>query len=143
FEAVLSEADGSIRFNYLDLDGGAGPFQDEGAAATVGIKAPGAQGPDRLLLAFFSAPNEFVGTGKSTVIAQVTPSDYYKISATENAMLKFDTATPARSAGAFVNNFDPLIRLYDAAGNLVASNDNGAPDGRNASLNYKVPKGKG
>ncbi len=139
FQAILSEADGSIRFNYLDLDGGA--FQNEGASATVGIKAPGFQGPDRILLAFNNGPNEFLGTGKSTVIGPAPASDFYRITATAGGTIRLDTMTPARSAGAFVNVFDPLVRLYTSAGTLVASNDNGAPDGRNASLNYTVPAG--
>ena len=36
-----------------------------------------------------------------------------------------------------------MLRLYDAAGNLLATNDNGASDGRNAKLSYKVPKNGG
>ena len=33
-----------------------------------------------------------------------------------------------------------MIGLYDANGNLVATNDNGASDRRNAKLNYNVSK---
>jgi hypothetical protein len=36
-------------------------------------------------------------------------------------------------------SYSPLIELFDASGALVASNDNGAADGRNAALNYAVP----
>ncbi len=78
FQAILSEADGSIRFNYLDLDGS--PFQNEGSSATVGLKNTGPQGPDRLVLAFDNGPNEFVGSGQSTLIQTVPPSeDYYSV----------------------------------------------------------------
>jgi hypothetical protein len=141
YEAVLSEADGSIQFNYQNLSGGVS--QDEGASATVGIKDAGTQGPNRLLLAFNDGPNQFVGTGKSTRIAHVYDADFYQISANANAMLQIGTATPAGGPGSFENTFDPIITLYDAAGNVVATNDNGAADGLNATLNYKVPKGKG
>jgi hypothetical protein len=79
FQAILSEADGSIRFNYLNLD--AGVFQDGGASATVGIKNAGPQGADRLLLAFNNGPNQFVGSGQSTLIQTVVPTaDYYSFS---------------------------------------------------------------
>ena len=43
FQAVLSEADGSIQFNYLDL-ATADDFRSEGASATVGIKKPAPRG---------------------------------------------------------------------------------------------------
>ena len=36
-----------------------------------------------------------------------------------------------------------MIRLYDAAGKLLSTNDNGTMDGRNAKLDYKVPNGGG
>ena len=74
---------------------------------------------------------------------QAADRDFYRITADARAMLEIDTATPADGTGAFANTFDPIIRLYDAAGNLVASNDNGSADGRNASLKYKVPVGAG
>ncbi len=75
FQARLREADGSILLSYLDLVIDADP-RNNGASATVGIKADGEQGLDRLLLAFNSGPNAFVGTGQSTLITDdgaVTP----------------------------------------------------------------------
>src|SRR5262249_25667372 len=42
-----------------------------------------------------------------------------------------------------VNGLDPMIRLYDSAGHLLASDDNSGSGGRNASLSYRVPTGKG
>ncbi|MDP2433554.1 MAG: Ig-like domain-containing protein [Pseudomonadota bacterium] len=38
-----------------------------------------------------------------------------------------------------LNTLDPLVELYDPNGTLVASNNNGAGDGRNAYLAYTVP----
>jgi hypothetical protein len=75
FEAQMF-ADGRIQFNYLDLVSGSAPGNN-GASATVGIKAAGTQGPDRLLLAFNNGPNAFVGTGKSTLITPTPVPDYY------------------------------------------------------------------
>jgi hypothetical protein len=68
-------------------------------------------------------------------------ADFYKVTAIADVTLEIETRTPADGAGEFVNTFDPMIRLYDAAANLVASNDNGAPDGHYAQLSYLVPVG--
>ncbi|QDU23851.1 RHS repeat domain-containing protein [Urbifossiella limnaea] len=87
----------------------------------------------------------FGGSGNGTRQIEITTrtSDFYQITADARAMLEIETATPGGGAGAFGNTFDPIVRLYDAAGNLVASNDNGGGDGRNAVLRYKVPAGAG
>src|SRR5262249_5216003 len=66
FEAQLY-ADGRVQFNYPDLVSGTAGGNN-GASATVGVKAAGTQGPNRLLLAFNNGPNAFVGTGQSTLI---------------------------------------------------------------------------
>ncbi|MCU0963102.1 MAG: S8 family serine peptidase, partial [Pirellulaceae bacterium] len=69
--------------------------------------------------------------------------DFYRISVDGNGTIEMETRTPAYKSGEFQNNLDPVLRLYDAAGNLVATNDNGGSDGRNAKLKYKVPKNSG
>ncbi len=63
-------------------------------------------------------------------------TDFYRITADARATLTLESVKPARVGSTWVR---PLIRLYDAAGNLVASN---AGD-RNGRLQYRVPKGKG
>jgi hypothetical protein len=67
------------------------------------------------------------------------PQDVYRVTAVPGQFLNLETFTPSDQSGAFQNTLDPLIRLYDADGNLVASDDNSAPDGRNALLSYPVP----
>jgi subtilisin family serine protease len=69
FQAILYEADGSIRFNYADLDGNSS--HDEGASASVGIRNAGEQsvGESLLQISINDGQNNFVGTGKSVVIA--------------------------------------------------------------------------
>lgn len=67
--------------------------------------------------------------------------DFYRVELTDGAPLEVETFTPAHRSGEFVNELDPLVRLYDAAGNLVASSDDGASDGRNALLRYKPGHG--
>ena len=59
--------------------------------------------------------------------------DFYKITVDGSSPLVIETSTPAGGSGEFVNELDPIVRVYDAARHLVASDDNGA-DGRNALL---------
>jgi hypothetical protein len=68
-------------------------------------------------------------------------SDFYRVTLGSGKPLEVQTYTPAVGSGEFVNDLDPLVRLYDAAGNLVASDDNSASDGRNAQLQFKPSKG--
>jgi len=63
-------------------------------------------------------------------------NDYYSVSASAGDVLTMRTRTPADGPNEFVNALDPKIELYDPAGTLVASDDNSAPDGRNALLTY-------
>lgn len=69
--------------------------------------------------------------------------DVYRITVDALRTLEVQTITPARKNGESVNNLDPMIRVYNAAGVVVASDDNSDPDGRNAKVSYKVPKGGG
>ncbi len=66
--------------------------------------------------------------------------DFYKVNLLENTTLEVETSTPAGGPGEFVNLLNPLIRLYDADGNVVASDDDSA-EGPNAKLSYPVPVG--
>jgi len=68
FQAILSELDGSIQFNYLNLQ--TTGWHSEGASATAGIKDAGAQGENRLLLSYNSGPNEYVGSEQSVRISR-------------------------------------------------------------------------
>jgi len=132
YEAQLF-ADGRIQFNYLDLVSGTAAGNN-GASATVGIKAAGAQGPNRLLLAFNNGPNAFVGTGQSTLISQPASDDWYSLTlGAGQTSVQLETSTPADGPGEFVNVLNPHIELYSPANVLLAS---GIPlaDGRNESL---------
>ena len=75
FEAVLSE-DGSVQFNYRDLQTDV-PYFNEGLNATVGISGYPDGTYASLFLSTSDAPNQFVGTGRSTLIAQPPAADYY------------------------------------------------------------------
>jgi hypothetical protein len=124
FQAVLSEADGSIQFNYLDLSGGV--FQDEGATATVGIKDAGTQGSSRLLLALNNGPNSYVGSGQSTLIAPTSPPrDYYAVDLTAS-----DTVTIVL---ADLDGTGLAVELVDSGDNVLAAGVDGRID------NFLVP----
>lgn len=71
------------------------------------------------------------------------PVEFYAVEAGEGALLQFQTFTPADQDGEFDNRLDPMIRIYDAAFQLVAQDDNSSKDGRNALLTYEVPQGAG
>ncbi|MHB8957718.1 MAG: putative Ig domain-containing protein [Pirellulaceae bacterium] len=74
FQAVLNEADHSIQFNYLDLDGVS--INDLPLESTVGIKPQGTSLPPVLRLAYGSAPNDLVGTGTSTLISLINQDSF-------------------------------------------------------------------
>jgi hypothetical protein len=76
------------------------------------------------------------------VVGGAATSDYYSVQvsvpASVSAMtLGLWTTTPGDGPGEPVNTLDPKIELYDAGQHLLASNDNGAADGRNARLAYR------
>jgi hypothetical protein len=63
-------------------------------------------------------------------------SDFYGIQLTAGQVWNFQTATPGAAPGQFANTLDPQIELYNPSGTLIASNENGAPGGTNASITY-------
>jgi hypothetical protein len=69
-----------------------------------------------------------------------TKSDFYEVRLRRRQPLSAATFTPAGKSGEFANDLDPSIRIYDADGNLVASDDNSASDGRNARVSYRAPR---
>src|SRR5262249_21395927 len=64
-------------------------------------------------------------------------SDFYRITLAAFEELNLATSTPDDPTG---NTLDPMIRLYDANGVLLALDDNSA-DGRNARLRYLAQQG--
>jgi subtilisin family serine protease len=63
--------------------------------------------------------------------------DWYRISVQVGDPLLISTQTPGGEPGfplEFRNALDPQIELYDAAGNLLASDDNGGNDGKNSAV---------
>ena len=62
-------------------------------------------------------------------------SDFYKFNANAGDTLSITTMT-LDSEVPPGQELDLLLELYDPSGSLVASNDNGAPDGRNAVISH-------
>jgi len=115
-------ADGRIQFNYLDLVSGTAPGNN-GASATVGIKADGTQGPNRLLLAFNNGPNTFVGTGQSTLLTPTTPtSDYYSLAldAGEIVTLAATTQTTGNLTLQLRDSSDAVLATGVSSSNLTS-----------------------
>jgi len=66
------------------------------------------------------------------------PADWYRVSVSVGDQLTLKTFTPGDALGEFANALDPLLELYDEAGNRLAFDKHGAPDGRNALLAYSA-----
>jgi hypothetical protein len=130
FQAVLYAADGTIRFNYLDLVSGSAAGNN-GGSATVGIKASGTQGPNRVLMSFnVPGGNAFVGTGKSSSLTLPPAEDWYSFYVDVNKQIRVDTITPGDGVGEPQVLLDPDVEIYDPNGNLIARGVTLA-DGRN------------
>lgn len=82
-----------------------------------------------------SATHVALGAVSATSPADV---DFYSLALNTGDTVQLRTLTPADGAGEFVNALDAAIDLYSPAGVLLASDDNSAPDGRNALLSYTI-----
>jgi subtilisin family serine protease len=129
FQAVLSEADGSIRFNYLDLQS---DFIVGGEFGSVGVKDAGPQGPDRLLLAFDDGPNQFVGDGLSTVISLADQDlDVYAIELGAHETVSLSATVPGIG--------DVELTLLDPSGIPLAMGHGSATNLDETIVEYLVP----
>ncbi len=71
-------------------------------------------------------------------------NDQYTFTANPGDQLVLTTTTPGDGSGQPPNLLDPAVDLFGPTGGaLVATNDNGAADGRNAVITYTVPAGGG
>ncbi len=76
------------------------------------------------LTATLTTQNPRVGVGSD---------DYYSVFLSSGSVLELRSATPGTAT---VNSLDPTLEVYDPSGSLVASDTNGAGDGRNALISY-------
>ena len=77
-----------------------------------------------------------IGTGSAYVMAGLKRQDDFLISVRAGDRLVVATSTPGDGRAQDANTLDPLIKLFDPGGQLVARDDNGTTDGRNASLSH-------
>ncbi|MEE8451940.1 MAG: S8 family serine peptidase, partial [Thermoguttaceae bacterium] len=66
------------------------------------------------------------------------PGDYYRVDVTAGDTLLIETGTPGDGPFPTQNRLDPVVEFYDPGGLLVAADDNGGSDGRNARLTYEA-----
>lgn len=75
------------------------------------------------------------------VASAAAPGDYYSFHVNAGDDLLIATGTPGGGPGEFANGMDPRVKLYDPAGVELASDDNGAADGRNSLLAHTAASG--
>src|SRR5207344_3282032 len=127
--------DGRIQFNYPDLVSGTAPGNN-GASATVGIKAAGTQGPNRSLLVFNNGPaTPNVGTSRSTLILPNRPPDYYAV--TFNAG---ETVTLAATA-LVTGTGNVTVELRNSVDSVLATGVGGAGNLTSVISNFVVATG--
>jgi len=125
FQVVLFEGSNQIQLNYANLSNSSSEH-NEGASATAGIKGIGSA---PLLLAYNNGPNAYVGSNKSTLIRPAAFDDWYDVAVNAGDALVFRTTTPSET-------LDPALELFSPGGASLATNSNGAGDGRNARIAY-------
>ncbi|MCA9248334.1 MAG: right-handed parallel beta-helix repeat-containing protein [Planctomycetales bacterium] len=72
----------------------------------------------------------------SQTAAPAKAFDVHYVDLTGGETLTLSTYTPFAEDGLPANPLDPLLRLYDPLGRLVAEDDNSSSDGKNAQLSY-------
>jgi hypothetical protein len=113
-------------------------------AFNYGTLAPGAAVSSVGIMTFGRSPVEADATyAAHRAGTSLADPDVYKVSVSALSTVTAQTMTPGGNTGQFANDLDPMVRIYNASGVPVASDDNSAPDGRNAKASYKVPKGAG
>jgi hypothetical protein len=125
-----------------------------GTPAVVGLDArDSGQGPRSAYVApmYFDSTATGLRDGSADRLLEQTIAwashvdtlDKYGISVNPGDQLVIKTSTPLDGPHLPQNLLDPRLQLLNPQGTVVASNDNGAPDGKNALINYTVPVGAG
>ena len=68
--------------------------------------------------------------------ALTNPRDYYWREVRGGESVTARTFTPGDAPGGAGNTLDPRLEVWDVSGNLLASDEGSAPDGRNAALTF-------
>lgn len=127
-------------------------------AGTYYVKVSGYAGSYNLFLArnatFETLSNNTIANSTPVRLTAVGPSralvgnvsqgyaDFYALGVAAGQALTFTSRTPLDGAGLPDNRLNPRLRLMDASGAVLASDDNSGADGRNAVLSY-IPSASG
>jgi len=141
----VTSAEGFFISNPFDVI--SSPVDPNGAIADVAINmafnigslAPGLSATTTFAMVFGATQAAVEGTYGSIsglTTAAAADDDYYSFTLAAGDSVQVSTSTPGDGPNQFVNSLNPKIELYDPTNALVASDDNGAPDGRNAMLTY-------
>ncbi len=82
-----------------------------------------------------------MSAGLDNLVVGTDKVDNYLVQVEPGKTLQLWTTTPFDGEGEPVNDLDPKIDVLDANNNPVATNDNGAPDLRNAQLEFVAGAG--
>ncbi|MHC4876833.1 MAG: hypothetical protein ACYTGL_10070 [Planctomycetota bacterium] len=66
----------------------------------------------------------------------IAESDWFRVDVLAGDSLLIETATPFDGSSHVENQLDPVLELYAPDGSLVATDDNSAADGRNATISH-------
>ncbi|MEO8270975.1 MAG: lectin-like protein, partial [Aureliella sp.] len=136
-QAVSMSDDGRVVSITLNAAGLQALSAAAGGQVALGGALTSLSGADlELVFAYSGNPAEI-----RQLALDVAESDFYKIKGIANKTIEIVTSTPGSKSGEFVNTLNPYLKLYDAAGNLLASNESGG-SGLNAKLKYKPAKGQ-
>ena len=90
---------------------------------------------------FASGLNEWSTEIGSFQIDAIPESDWYEFEVGIGQTFTVSSSTPLDGPNQPTNQLDPVLEIYNPSGDLVASDDNSAPDGRNATVTHTVALG--
>jgi uncharacterized delta-60 repeat protein len=108
---------------------------------TLDLAALAAQGGIALVANFRIKFQQYMSFGYAgrgwdniTISTPIAGVDYYALNLAAGVAVTLSTTTPGDGPFEFANTLNPVLSLYDAAGNVLGADDNSAADGKNAQL---------
>lgn len=153
---ILVDASGNVLASTNSAPSGLSALIDQfpiPAAGTYYVKLTGASAASYTLslqtnTAIDTEPNNSLagaqditpsGAAVGSISTGASAENDFAIALPAGAILTLQTATPAGGPDEYTNNLNPMLELFDPAGKLIATDDNSAPDGRNAVLVRRIP----
>ncbi len=129
---LIDPANGSITSDFFIPDDGFGLGVVDDRILVSRFEGVSAYSRDGNFLSNVSLPFSILAIGADNLQSSPVP-DFYSITLSEASHLNISTGTPGGGAGQFLNELDPVVRIYDDQSLFIAEDDNSA-DGRNAAL---------